>query len=142
MHRANCIKKGLVLLNYKILGNGSYDTPLETFLENRGIKDINGYINVNEDTLIPYQNLDNIDKAVEVYKSHIENNSNITIIVDCDVDGYTSASIIYAYTKNLNPECKLTYLLHTGKQHGLTEDIEIPEDTQLLIVPDAGRLSA
>lgn len=138
MHRANCIKKGLVLLNYKILGDGSYDTPLETFLENRGIKDINGYINVSEDILIPYQNLDNIDKAIEVYKSHIENNSNITIIVDCDVDGYTSASIIYAYTKNLNPECKLTYLLHTGKQHGLTDDIEIPEDTQLLIIPDAG----
>lgn len=26
MHRANCIKKGLVLLNYKILGDGSYDS--------------------------------------------------------------------------------------------------------------------
>lgn len=125
-------------VKYQIIGDGSYDTPLETFLKNRGIEDTDGYINVNEDTLIPYQNLDNIDKAVEVYKSHIENNSNITIVADADVDGYTSAAMVYSYTKNLNPECKLTYLLHTGKGHGLTEEIEIPEDTQLLIIPDAG----
>ena len=125
-------------MKYQIIGDGNYNNPLKTFLKNRGVEDVDNYINVSEDTLIPYQNLDSIDEAVKVYQSHIEQNHNICIIVDCDVDGYTSASMIYSYTKNLNPECKLTYLLHTGKGHGLTEEIEIPEDTQLLIIPDAG----
>lgn len=125
-------------MEYKLIGTNDYDNPLQTFLDNREVKGINEYINVSEDVIIPYQNLTDIDKAVSLYCKHIENNSNITIVVDADVDGYTSAAMVYSYTKNLNPECKLTYLIHTGKQHGLTEDIEIPEDTQLLIVPDAG----
>lgn len=125
-------------MEYKLIGTNDYDNPLQTFLSNRGVEDINGYINMREDVVIPYQNLTNIDKAVDLYRKHIENNSNITIVVDADVDGYTSAAIVYSYTKNLNPECKLTYLIHTGKQHGLTEDIVIPKDTQLLIIPDAG----
>ena len=125
-------------MEYKLIGTNDYDNPLQTFLGNRGVEDINGYINVSEDVVIPYQNLTDIDKAVDLYRKHIENNSNITIVVDADVDGYTSAAMVYSYTKNLNPECKLTYLIHTGKQHGLTEDIEIPEDTQLLVIPDAG----
>ena len=69
---------------------------------------------------------------------HLALNSKIFIQIDSDADGYTSAAMVYSYTKNLNPECKLTYLIHTGKQHGLTEDIVVPEDTQLLIIPDAG----
>lgn len=125
-------------MEYKLIGTNDYDNPLQTFLSNRGVEDINGYINMREDVVIPYQNLTNIDKAVDLYRKHIENNSNITIVVDVDVDGYTSAAMVYSYTKNLNPECKLTYLIHTGKQHGLTEDIVIPEDTQFLIIPDAG----
>ena len=125
-------------MKYKVLGSGDYNNPLKTFLSNRNVKDIDGYINLSEDVLIPYQNLDNINKAVEVYQYHVEHNHNITVIVDCDVDGYTSAAMIYTYTKHLNPECKLTYLLHTGKGHGLTAEIEVPDDTQLLIIPDAG----
>lgn len=124
-------------MEYKLIGTNDYDNPLQTFLGNRGVEDINEYINVSEVVVIPYQNLADIDKAVSLYCKHIENNSNITIVVDADVDGYTSAAMVYSYTKNLNPECKLTYLIHTGKQHGLTEDIVVPEDTQLLIIPDA-----
>lgn len=125
-------------MEYKLIGTNDYDNPLQTFLSNRGVKEVDEYINISEDVIIPYQNLTNIDKAVALYCKHIENDSNITIVVDSDADGYTSAAMVYSYTKNLNPECKLTYLIHTGKQHGLTEDITIPEDTQLLIIPDAG----
>lgn len=125
-------------MEYKLIGMNDYNNPLQTFLGNRGVEDINEYINVSEDVVIPYQNLTDIDKAVDLYCKHIENNSNITIVVDADADGYTSAAMVYSYTKNLNPECKLTYLIHTGKQHGLTEDVVVPEDTQLLIIPDAG----
>lgn len=125
-------------MNYKLRGSNNYNEPLHTFLENRGVNNIDGYLNLSEEVIIPYQNLAHINEAVELYKRHIENNSNITIVIDPDVDGFTSAAMIYKYTNNLNPECKLTYLLHTGKGHGLTDEITIPEDTQLLIIPDGG----
>ena len=125
-------------MEYKIIGTNNYKNPLYTFLENRNVKNVDGYINIDNSVVIPYYNLTNMDMAVETYKYHIENDNNICILVDPDVDGYTSATMIYSYTKNLNPKCKLTYLLHTGKGHGLTEEIESPEDTQLLIIPDAG----
>ena len=125
-------------MRYRLIGENDYTQPLEQFLKNRGIGDANSFINMNETVLLPYQSLANISDAVSLYQKHIENNSNITIVVDSDTDGFTSAAMIYMYTQRINPHCKLTYLLHSSKQHGLSEDIIIPEDTQLLILPDAG----
>ena len=125
-------------MKYKLIGTNDYRNPLKTLLQNRNVDDVNGYINMSEEVVIPYQNLANLDKAVETYKNHVEQNHNICVVVDPDVDGYTSAAMIYKYTKNLNPDCKLTYLIHDGKGHGLTSEIDIPNDTNLLIIPDAG----
>ena len=125
-------------MKYKIVGTNDYSNPLKTFLQNRGVKDIEKYTHLDDTCLCSPYDLDNIERAVQTYLNAIENNKTISILTDSDCDGFCSASMIYSYTKNLNPECKLTYLLHTGKGHGLTEEIEIPEDTQLLIIPDAG----
>lgn len=125
-------------MKYKLIGNNDICNPLRTLLTNRGIKDVEGYINLTEDVLIPYQNLNNIDKAVEVYSYHINHANHICILVDPDVDGFTSAAMVYSYTKSLNPNCKLTYILHDGKGHGLTDEITIPDDVDLLIIPDGG----
>lgn len=46
--------------------------------------------------------------------------------------------MIYNYTKQLKPDINIRYYLHTGKQHGLTDDIEIDDDIDLLIISDSG----
>lgn len=46
--------------------------------------------------------------------------------------------MIYNYTKQLKPNINIKYYLHTGKQHGLTDDIKIDDDIDLLVIPDAG----
>lgn len=65
----------------------------------------------------------------------------ILICADCDVDGYTSATIMYQYIKKMQPETEITYFLHEGKQHGLEDLIhKIREDDikyNLVIMPDA-----
>lgn len=82
--------------------------------------------------------MDNIHDAVQCFLHHVHNNSHIHIIVDSDVDGYGSASMIYRYLKHINFS-NVTYALHTKKQHGLSEDVEnIPNDCRLVIIPDAG----
>ena len=67
--------------------------------------------------------------------------SKVLIVVDSDCDGFTSASIIYQYTKRLNCNCQVDYWLHNGKQHGLSDHIDklMDEDNQydLIILPDS-----
>ncbi len=127
-------------MNYKLIKNSlnDIDNPKQTILLNRGIEDWKQYLNLNEDCIHDFNLLKNIDKAVSCFIKHIENKSRIHIIVDSDVDGYTSASMVYRYIKQLGEDINVTYSLHTKKQHGLSDDIKVPANCQLLIIPDAG----
>lgn len=93
---------------------------------------------MTDDVLNSYKLFKNIEEAVNCFCKHTDNNSKIHIIVDSDVDGYTSGAIMYSYINRLFPKCKLSYSLHTKKQHGLSDDVKIPKDIGLLIIPDAG----
>ena len=127
-------------MNYRLIKNSLNDigNPKQTILLNRGIENWKQYLNLNEDCIHDFNLLKNIDKAVSCFVKHIENKNRIHIIVDSDVDGYTSASMVYRYIKQLGEDINITYSLHTKKQHGISEDIEIPKDCELLIIPDAG----
>ena len=127
-------------MNYRLIKNSlnDIDNPKQTILLNRGIENWKQYLNLSEDCTHDFNLLDNIDKAVGCFINHIEKKSRIHIIVDSDVDGYTSASMVYRYIKHLGEDINVTYSLHTKKQHGISEDVEIPNDCELLIVPDAG----
>lgn len=127
-------------MNYKLIKNSLNDiyNPKQTILLNRGIDNWKQYLNLNEDCIYDFNLLENIDKAASCFIKHIENKSRIHIIVDSDVDGYTSSSMVYRYIKQFGENINVTYSLHTKKQHGISEDIEIPKDCELLIVPDAG----
>ena len=127
-------------MKYKLIKNSLNDitNPKKTILLNRGVENWEQYLNLNESCTYDYRLLENIDEAVKCFKSHISSFTNIHIIVDSDVDGYTSASMIYRYIKDFDSEANVTYSLHTKKQHGISEDIKIPDDCNLLIVPDAG----
>lgn len=125
---------------FKNAQNDYIDTrnTLEQILINREVEDVKSYLTLTEDSLHSYELLDNINEAVECMSEHISKQNHIHIIVDSDVDGYCSAAMIYSYiTKDLGYS-NVSYSLHTRKQHGISDDIIIPENTNLLIVPDAG----
>jgi len=127
-------------MQYKLINNSLNDiyNPKETVLRNRGIEDVDAYLNLDDSVLIHYSELDNIGKAVQCLLKHLENDSEIHILVDPDADGQTSSAIMYRYLKLIKPDVKLTYSIHTGKQHGLSRDVEMPENIDLLIMPDSG----
>lgn len=127
-------------MQYKLYNNGSNDTSniIKEVLQNRGIENYNKYLNLNEDVIIPYQNLNNIDKAVELFDKHFQNKNRIGIVPDPDVDGQCSSAEVYLYIKQMDDEYPITILHHTkAKTHGL-DDIEVADDIKLLIIPDAG----
>ena len=70
----------------------------------------------------------------------IKNNRDIYIVVDCDVDGYTSAAIIINYIYSLfetYAKEHIHYIMHTGKQHGLADTVEQIPARSLVILPDS-----
>ncbi len=125
---------------YDILGKVRFGNELEDILKLKGIKDINSFLNPTIKNTESELLFDNIEKARDVFIKHIRNKDVIDLLVDCDVDGFTSASNIYQYIKRLNPDIEVRCFIHKGKIHGLSEFVDsmCEDDSKLVIVPDAG----
>lgn len=128
-------------MQYRLYKNSNNDTSnvLKDVLKNRGVDDYYTYMNLDDSVVIPYQNLDNIENAVQLFMKHFNLKNKIYVLVDEDPDGFCSASMMYLYIKRMDQSYPVEYILHTrAKAHGLSDDVTIPSDAKLLIIPDAG----
>lgn len=128
-------------MNIKQIGDLQSSTEfLQNFLAARGIKDLQGFLKPTEDFMIDPLLLNNMEEGSLCYLKHVDCNDKIAIVVDSDCDGYSSAALMYNYTKAINPDIEIKWFIHEGKQHGvedLVSDI-IDYAPKLLIIPDAG----
>lgn len=122
-------------MKYKVIGSNDIYNIKKTVLENRGIDE--GLFNLDESVIEDYNNYDNIIEGCELLMKHIENESEICIVIDSDVDGITSSSLLANYLYREFPTVNIVFKYHEGKQHGLS-DITIENGVNLVIVPDAG----
>lgn len=125
---------------YEVLGQVRFGNELEDILKLKGITDIKSFLNPTIKNTESELLFNNIEKARDTLVEHIEKNSVIDLVVDCDVDGNTSGANIYQYIKRINSSIEIRYFIHKGKSHGLDEFVEeiCLDDSQLVIVPDAG----
>lgn len=124
-------------MKYELIGKNNLFNPIETILQNRGIVDIQSFLNVNEECIIHWSKLININKAVECLLKHIENEDEIFIQYDSDCDGISSSTVLIKYLTTIFPKINLVWRVHEGKEHGVLVDT-VPEDVSLVIIPDAG----
>lgn len=131
--------------------NQSYSI-IEQILTNRGIpiNEIEHYLNTADSDINPPQALgqEKLRAAAAALIQTINVNEHAIVVVDSDADGFTSSAILINYLHDLFPawvENNLTYILHTGKQHGLNDHIDDLIETEkwdskfgLVIIPDAG----
>lgn len=109
---------------------------VETILNDRGIKDIEHFLNPVEDDLLPLDSLLYIDKASGIIESGIENNRQFGILWDTDTDGISSGTIIHRYL--LHYTDRVSSYVNEGKAHGLIgQDIERFNDIDILIIVDS-----
>lgn len=122
------------LQNKPIKSNYVYE-----LLKERGIENVEKFLNPTIDCVQSCYDLDNIDAGVDLIVN-LAPEARVGLIVDCDVDGYTSAAIIYQFLKRLYPKININQYLHDGKAHGLEEHWEYIRDEHydLVIIPDAG----
>lgn len=126
--------------NYQLLGQVRFGSEVNDVLAMKGIKDIQSFLNPTKQSMESELLFDNIEEARDILVKHIENNSIIDLVVDCDVDGYTSAALIYQYIKQIKPSINIWYFIHQGKSHLLNEFVDrlCSDNSKLVIVPDAG----
>lgn len=110
---------------------------IKNLLRARGIQDIDRFLNPDESCLQSWRDLDNIVDGVNLIRD-LPKDPKIAIIVDCDIDGYTSAAILIQYLSKLS--LFTDWYIHEGKAHGLEEHWKIikDKDYDLVIIPDAG----
>lgn len=85
--------------------------------------------------------LKNIRKAAKLLDKKLTGfDKKVLIIVDSDVDGYTSASMIWKYLHKVYSLKSLDFIVHKNKEVGIANDKEMNKalDSDLVIVPDAG----
>lgn len=125
-------------MKFQIIGKNDYKVnPIKTILENRGVENIDEFLNVGKQHTFSPKLLANIDEAVDILLKHLDEDSTIFVQVDSDVDGFTSSALIINYLYKLNPNIKIIFNIHTNKIHGIYAH-DVPEGVNLVIVPDAG----
>lgn len=130
-------------MKYKLRNNYSTNpsNALYDILKDRGVTDIQAFCNPTKEQceLNPYD-LNNIEHAAEMLIKHLRRKSHILFLIDADTDGFTSSSILWLYIKAVYPDAQLSFTVHEGKGHGLSDKIEWIEDNpnyDLVICPDA-----
>ena len=88
--------------NYNLIGNGiGFGNILESILKSRGVINPKEFLNLGDHNIEDFHLYDNMSDAVKCIHKHIMNDSVIALIVDFDLDGYTSSTEIYLYLNQL-----------------------------------------
>lgn len=132
-------------MKYNIKTENTFGRTLKDIvLKNRGLteEDVDFLLNpTSEYQEMPFK-IRNVDKGIELFISELDKGSDIGILVDTDVDGYTSSALMYLFLINecQVPKEKITLFFHSGKLHGL--DLKVlkqikKSSVEFLIIPDA-----
>ena len=130
-------------MKYRLRNNYSTnpDKALKELLQDRGVQDIEDFMNPSQICELNPYGLENINAAADKLLYHLRRGSKILFVIDCDVDGFTSSSILWLYIKHTFPEADLEFTVHEHKQHGLDDKVDWITDEakwDLVVVPDAG----
>ena len=125
----------------KLINENFKKDYVNQLLKSRGIENPMAYYEPGPEHLQNHSDMENMGQGAMLLEEVIRLGEKILLVVDSDNDGFTSATIMYNYLKDLAPELEIDYVLHEGKQHGLQDHIErLMEEGRhygLIICPDS-----
>ena len=128
------------LVNKDIRENYTNELLMERGLS---LEELNYFLNVPDDSALQSPlGLDYIEQAGKLFEqmTAASNLDTIAVVVDSDVDGFTSAAIFIQYLRKWNTVVNIVPILHKGKGHGLSDtyDDVISAHPSYVVLPDAG----
>ena len=130
------------LVNKDIRNNYTNELLMERGLSK---EELNYFLNVPDASALQHPaNLDNLGQALEMFCFMVKTDRPICVVVDSDVDGFTSAAIFIQYLRKFNKDADIIPILHKGKGHGLSDTIddifdhiEKGRNIEYVILPDS-----
>lgn len=124
-------------MRFKVIGENDLVDPISQICKNREVDNYKELLNISKESCHSPLLLDNMDTVVIKMKEALKEQKKLHIIVDSDMDGITSASMLYLYLKQMGFK-NITWNVHAKKIHGIFME-ELEEfDFDILLVPDAG----
>lgn len=129
-------------MKVKLVNENFREDYLKNLLKTRGVNDLEAFLDPPATCLSDPILFDNIKEGVLLLEKILnKEDSKILIVVDADVDGYTSGAIVWKYIKAIAPSQYMDFVLHEHKQHGLQDHIQSLLDSDLvydlIILPDS-----
>ena len=134
----------------KLVNKDIRENYTNELLMERGLspEELQYFLEVPDDSYLQEpEGLDYIEQANHMFDemTNLSYQDIICVVVDSDVDGFTSAAIFIQYFKKFNNEVHIKPILHTGKGHGLSDTIdkileikETSDDTvKFVVLPDS-----
>ena len=85
---------------------------VDQLLKSRGVESPSAYYEPGAEYLQNHSDMENMGQGAMLLEEVIRLGEKILIVVDSDNDGFTSATIMYNYLKDLAPELEIVYVLH------------------------------
>ena len=129
----------------KLVNKDIRENYTNELLMERGLspEELQYFLDVPDDSALQNPiNLDYIEQAGAMFEcmTACTNQETIAVIVDSDVDGFTSSAIFIQYLRKWNTVVNIVPVLHKGKGHGLSDtyDDVINTHPSFVVIPDAG----
>lgn len=120
---------------YAIDGRGKSSGEIITeIFEHRGIN-IDEFLYPKEENIFDSERLHNIEKAYDILMRGIAEGKSLLCWSDTDLDGVSSAAIMYKYLKGMTDNVEV--YINEGKEHGVKSYSDINIDADIIIVVDS-----
>lgn len=132
-------------MKYKLINEDIKEKNLlDIIYENRGItrEQVDELLNANDEYKNPFE-IFNMDKAKNLFKHIYNKDLIIGLLIDTDVDGFTSSTLLYQLLikKIQHPKENIKIFKHSRcKAHGLSEDVfydMLKSDVNLWLIADS-----
>ena len=125
------------VLTAKVNGVGMNDSEIiDAILESRGIEDVSAFLKPSIDDMIPFEEMNGLEKAYEIIEDAITMGEKFLVLADVDADGCCSNAIITRYLRKCGADVKC--IINDGKEHGVENlDLSLLDDIDVLIIVDS-----
>lgn len=109
---------------------------INAILEDRGVENVNTLLYPDENCLIPFEKMKNIDVAAKVILDGIENGKKFLVYADVDTDGCSANAIAVRWLKQHTDN--VTCYINQGKEHGIAKtDLAVFKDVDIVWIVDS-----
>lgn len=122
------------------------EITVNSYLNKYGIQNIDDFLYPKSNQIDNYNGYYHIKNAIDLFDKHFKKLSPTYIICDSDLDGITSAVILYQYMSAMmnwhEVDWDVQILIHEGKERGLQDEKILQQiknnPRPFVIIPDAG----